>query len=273
MKVIFAVTALLAASQVHAFGGTDENAGPAARGAPVARGAPMTTSMSATSNEAVVMSTSGAEVRGGGGATYCPGYPTFADAGLYCINGNIYQCYQPNGPATFSQNCANGCYSAPPGSPDGCNGSGPVSCPSYPTFGGPGPYCINGDIYQCYQPGDPAQLSRSCSNGCYTAAPGTPDNCNANTPPPTPPPVPQWCQERPYFYGGDACGDFGAYKGKDLAWQACQNGAQAGVRGGGGGSCEYWQEQQCRTEYQNWVRSCCPNTNQNYEYLCNPYSG
>lgn len=216
MKVIFAVTALLAASQVHAFGGTDENAGPAARGAPVARGAPMTTSMSATSNEAVVMSTSGAEVRGGGGATYCPGYPTFADAGLYCINGNIYQCYQPNGPATFSQNCANGCYSAPPGSPD---------------------------------------------------------NCNANTPPPTPPPVPQWCQERPYFYGGDACGDFGAYKGKDLAWQACQNGAQAGVRGGGGGSCEYWQEQQCRTEYQNWVRSCCPNTNQNYEYLCNPYSG
>lgn len=154
-------------------------------------------------------------------------------------------------------------------SPEVKGGSGGSAiCPTGSTWGNPGNYCLDGrNIYYCSYPGAPGQMSQNCgSNGCYVAPPGTPDGCNRAPPPtynpptyspPTPSPKPSMCYSRPVWYGGNACEQFGDYKGKDLAWQVCQN-SPMNVRGGSGGTCQQWQNSQCFSSYDNYIYQCCP---------------
>lgn len=202
---------------------------------------------------------------GGGSSPTCPTGSQWGNPGNYCMSGSIYYCSSPGAYGQMTNSCGgNGCYVAPPGTPDGCNTAPSTpTCPTGSAWGNPGNYCLDSrSIYYCSYPGANGNLVNSCgNNGCYRAPPGVPDACNAPsapTPYPTKPPTkPAMCYSRPQWYGGNACDQFGDFKGKDLAWQVCQN-SQMSSYGGGMSSCQYWQNQQCYASYDNYINQCCP---------------
>ncbi|MHB1846125.1 MAG: M23 family metallopeptidase [Deltaproteobacteria bacterium] len=138
--------------------------------------------------------------------------------GLASNQGNLYGCAGAAGsPGTWtvSQSCgAAGCFVAPAGTNDGCNGTQP-SCPCY---AGDGVYCGSGaqayasqnrcaipglasnagNLYQCTAGAWSVQTQ--CPNGCTVAPAGTNDYCN-----PAPTPCPCYAGDGTYCADGVAC--------------------------------------------------------------------
>ena len=104
----------------------------------------------------------------------CPSGP-----GLYCGTGELdpsglYYC--ANGAYSLTKTCAGGCQSNPPGTPDGCAGETPSTCPD-----GDGFYCgegvglVPGTLYACK--GGTFAVTEACPGGCQTMPSGTNDQC------------------------------------------------------------------------------------------------
>jgi hypothetical protein len=100
----------------------------------------------------------------------------------------VYECF--DGQVANETRCPAGCFVAPAGSPDACNGNGNASDPcAQVAHGNNGTYCssstqngfnaegtaVSGSVYSCVD-GVTAHVS-ACAAGCVVAPSGQPDSC------------------------------------------------------------------------------------------------
>lgn len=167
----------------------------------------------------------GCQQNGAGQNDTCAPLPASCSSGNgdYCgdANGNdisnLYTC--SNGTYTLTQQCSNGCVSAPPGQNDYC-ATAPASCPS-----GNGDYCGDangndgGNLYSCSN--GTYTLTQQCSHGCQQNGAGLNDTCSppsstcgdgtcdANEDASN---CPADCQAIPECTGGPCCSPSGTYQ-------------------------------------------------------------
>jgi len=128
---------------------------------------------------------------GGGGQLYCPQGNLWNGRGRYCISNNIYFCNTAGEKAgSIAENCNNqGCSPQSSGDSARCIARNPT-CPTGRVWGGPGTYCLQGDLWNCDQNGKGRQATsivKNCaSQGCTVAQAGESDYCTPATPAPTP---------------------------------------------------------------------------------------
>lgn len=58
-------------------------------------------------------------------------------------------------------------------------GGNPLRCPQGNTWGGPGPYCLENNIYSCQHAREYPTSKTTCEHGCTPSLPGVPDTCDA----------------------------------------------------------------------------------------------